>query len=292
MDKGCVSQESEPCLHCAVGILQMPENVRLINKKLFYPSGKGAQRKELDLKQRLKNIAIGGVMLSLFGVFYGGVLGLFGSDFREDGDIRIDLAFLLLTAVGGVGFLYIGLRGITGNTSLHGSSLREVAKGVTQWWSHFLILVFLGVAFVEWKEYGVFTLIRFALCAVFVRLSWEASRSDDARWVWIWGILAAAYNPFVPLSLGRSVWVWVNWGPIGTVIFDVIRRSKEPLKTLKLTLMLGAFLAVLWGITVGGKYYFSEVLPEQQAKAAERQELEAHEKTWSGEEQRKRSDDN
>lgn len=157
---------------------------------------------------------------------------------------------------------------------------------------HSLVLCALLLVFVEWKEYGVFTLIRFALCAVFVRLSWEASRSDDARWVWIWGILAAAYNPFVPLSLGRSVWVWVNWGTIGTVIFDVIRRSQEPLKTLKLTLMLGAFLAVLWGITVGGKYYFSEVLPEQQAKAAERQELEAHEKTWSGEEQRKRSDDN
>jgi hypothetical protein len=92
-------------------------------------------------------------------------------------------------------------------------------------WLHALVLCTLALAFVEWKEYGIFTLIRFALCAVFVRLSWGASRSDDARWVWVWGILAAAYNvkTVVKNALRKLLFVLIGL----SIAFCIYAATKE-----------------------------------------------------------------
>ena len=124
------------------------------------------------------------------------------------------------------------------------------------------------LAFVEWREYGIYTLIRFVCCAAFVRLSWSASRVNHMGWVWVWGTLAAAYNPFVPLNLGRDVWVWVNWGTIAVILADVIHLSPSPWKTVAFVSKSIALVVLLFGIFVGGRHYFFEVLPEQQAKKA------------------------
>lgn len=153
-------------------------------------------------------------------------------------------------------------------------------------WTHILALVILGLAFVEWSEYGVYTLIRFACCAAFVRLSWNASKVGDTSWVWVWGILAAAYNPFVPLSIGRSVWVWVNFAGIGIILFDVIRLSPKRVQLYSFVWQSIACLLILWCVVDGGIYYFSEVLPEQRAReSAERQEFEERKAEWERMEQ-------
>lgn len=162
--------------------------------------------------------------------------------------------------------------------SKFGGWIKKSVVHLRLFWLQFLALAFLALAFVKWEEYSVFTLIRFFACATFVRLSWGANRVGNASWVWIWGVMAAAYNPFVPLSLGREVWVWVNLATIGVILFDVIRLSPSRSKAFKCVSKLTVCLLLLWGAFVGGKHYFSEVLPKQQAKeAAKKKELEEQE---------------
>lgn len=87
-------------------------------------------------------------------------------------------------------------------------------------WLHGLILVMLGLAFVEWDEYGFYVLLRFVCCVTFGRWAFLAFEKDGVKWGWLWGVLAAGYNPFFPLSLGRDVWEWVNAGTMIVVLVD------------------------------------------------------------------------
>jgi hypothetical protein len=90
-------------------------------------------------------------------------------------------------------------------------------------WQHLVLIVFLGLAFVEWRQYGFYILLRFACCAGFARWCWISYRENREGWSWIWGLSAAVYNPFLPLSLGREVWGIVNAGAIVVVTVNAVK---------------------------------------------------------------------
>lgn len=136
---------------------------------------------------------------------------------------------------------------------------KSLLKGEPPFWIHLFALTILALAFVEWAQYGMFTLIRFGLCALFVRLSWGAAKNKDVRFVWIWGSFAAAYNPFVPLAFGAAVWWWVNLVTAGVIVIDMLRLAPAPFKSAKIVVSIGVVLVLSWGGVLVWPY-FSDAL--------------------------------
>lgn len=101
-------------------------------------------------------------------------------------------------------------------------------------WLHGVILAMLGLAFVEWDEYGFYVLLRFVCCASFGRWALLSFEKESTRWGWLWGMLAVSYNPFIPLHLGRDVWEIVNMATIAVVMVDAIRLFRRERNSGKL----------------------------------------------------------
>lgn len=100
--------------------------------------------------------------------------------------------------------------------------------GVRAYWLHLLILILLGMAFVDWNEYGFYVLLRFFCCATFVRWGWIAMERKHKIWTSTWVLLALLYNPFFPLILGRFVWELVNGVTFVFVVMNAIALWKRP----------------------------------------------------------------
>lgn len=67
------------------------------------------------------------------------------------------------------------------------------------------------VAAVAPWPYGYYQLLRWAMMIGCGYLALQAHRSGDGAYlVWLLGGLAVVYNPIVPLSLGRDLWMVVN----------------------------------------------------------------------------------
>ncbi len=72
------------------------------------------------------------------------------------------------------------------------------------------------VALHEDIPYGYYILLRWICCAVFIYLAVRTFEQDTKNWIdrkeWIWafGIIAAVYNPILPLHLGRELWSSIN----------------------------------------------------------------------------------
>ena len=67
--------------------------------------------------------------------------------------------------------------------------------------------------------YGYYMLLRVVMCGLFSYLAYLSWRSGGQESTWLFGFFAAIYNPFVPLHLGREVWVLVNIATIGLLAY-------------------------------------------------------------------------
>lgn len=56
-------------------------------------------------------------------------------------------------------------------------------------------------------DYGFYMLIRFIICTISVYFTFAAYKTENERWMWIYGMLAALFNPFLPIHLSKSIWV-------------------------------------------------------------------------------------
>ena len=71
----------------------------------------------------------------------------------------------------------------------------------------FLLLV---AALGRWP-YSFYVLLRIVTCVACVYLCSRAVAHKRARiWVWVFGAIAIAYNPLIPLRMGRADWRVVN----------------------------------------------------------------------------------
>lgn len=60
------------------------------------------------------------------------------------------------------------------------------------------------------NPYGYYILLRWACCAVFTYLAFQAFAKEKKRWVWVLGVTAAIYNPVFFIHLTREIWSIVN----------------------------------------------------------------------------------
>ncbi len=71
-------------------------------------------------------------------------------------------------------------------------------------------VTFLFLAMFSGWPYGFYTLLRLVVFGTTVYLTWLAYRIEKQTWSWICGFIALVFNPFIPLHLGRDLWVAVD----------------------------------------------------------------------------------
>jgi len=82
--------------------------------------------------------------------------------------------------------------------------------------------VMLVLAVTGRHPYGFYTLLRWVCCAAFAFSAFTASEKNRVAWAWIFGVLAALYNPIFRVHLDRSTWIGVNWFTIGAVVIAAV----------------------------------------------------------------------
>lgn len=65
------------------------------------------------------------------------------------------------------------------------------------------------LALLPWP-YGYFVLLRWVMAGLASFLSWEEWKQGSVGWTWLWGVVALLFNPVLPISLGRPIWLLVD----------------------------------------------------------------------------------
>src|SRR5215468_5625275 len=77
-------------------------------------------------------------------------------------------------------------------------------------------------AAVERHPYSFYVLLRWICCPIFAYSAFAAYQANRVAWVWIFGVLAALYNPIFRVHLDRRTWIGVNWLTVGLIAIAVV----------------------------------------------------------------------
>jgi hypothetical protein len=77
-------------------------------------------------------------------------------------------------------------------------------------------------AAIERHPYSFYTLLRWVCCPIFAYSAFAAHEKNRVLWVWVFGALAALYNPIFHTHLDRSTWIGVNWFTVGAIIVAAV----------------------------------------------------------------------
>ncbi|MEI6519750.1 MAG: DUF6804 family protein [bacterium] len=78
------------------------------------------------------------------------------------------------------------------------------------WIPQTIAILMLIWAYYPGNPYGYYNLLRLICCAVFLYLSVSAYNRKDNNWIWVFGVMAILYNPFIKIYLNREMWSIVN----------------------------------------------------------------------------------
>jgi hypothetical protein len=88
-------------------------------------------------------------------------------------------------------------------------------------------------AAVERHPYSFYTLLRWICCPVFAYSAFAAYEKNRVLWVWVFGVLAALYNPIFRIHLDRSTWSGVNWFTVGAIMVTIVAFLVREIKATK-----------------------------------------------------------
>jgi hypothetical protein len=70
--------------------------------------------------------------------------------------------------------------------------------------------------------YSFYTLLRWICCPIFAYSAFAAHEKNRVLWVWVFGTLAALYNPLFRVHLDRSTWIGVNWFTVVAIVVAAV----------------------------------------------------------------------
>jgi tetratricopeptide (TPR) repeat protein len=82
-------------------------------------------------------------------------------------------------------------------------------------------------AAVDKHPYSFYTLLRWVCCPIFAYSAFVAHEKNQMLWVWVFGALAALYNPLFRAHLDRSTWIGVNWFTIGAITVAALNLFRK-----------------------------------------------------------------
>jgi TonB family protein len=100
--------------------------------------------------------------------------------------------------------------------------LSPVLHGAGLYIAWLIAAAMLVSAAVEKHPYSFYMLLRWICCPIFAYSAFAAHEKNRVPWVWVFGALAALYNPIFLVHLNRSTWIGVNWFTVGTIIVAAV----------------------------------------------------------------------
>jgi hypothetical protein len=94
-----------------------------------------------------------------------------------------------------------------------------------------IVAALLVDAAVERRPYSFYTLLLWICCPVFAYSAFAAYENKHGVWVWVFGVLAALYNPIFRVHLDRGTWIGVNWITVGIIAVAgicLLREKRNP----------------------------------------------------------------
>lgn len=92
-------------------------------------------------------------------------------------------------------------------------------------------IVMLLVAALGGQPYGFYTLLRWVVCPICAYTAIHTTAKEQTGWTWVFGTMAALFNPLFVVHLGRSVWVFVNIAAAAILLLSIWtldRKVKQP----------------------------------------------------------------
>lgn len=80
------------------------------------------------------------------------------------------------------------------------------------------------------NPYGYYILLRWVLCGAFSFLAVQAINQGKQGWLFVFGITALIYNPFLRVHLTREIWTVVNVVTIVLVVASIFVIEKNSFK--------------------------------------------------------------
>jgi len=123
----------------------------------------------------------------------------------------------------------------------HRATLERALQTYGRDWFKLAAIALLLGALREWP-YDYYTLLRFVVCGVAARDAYFAYQSAETastpelqvrqqRRAWGFGLMAALFNPFIPVHLDRDTWVVLDVGAAVAICADAVnefRSETEP----------------------------------------------------------------
>ncbi len=85
----------------------------------------------------------------------------------------------------------------------------------------FIASVFLLLALIDGWQYGFFTILRFVVFASTTYVAYLAYKDKQEGWVWLFGVIAVLFNPFIPVFLTRDVWIIIDFVTALFLLFSI-----------------------------------------------------------------------
>ena len=93
--------------------------------------------------------------------------------------------------------------------------------------------VMLVSAAVGRHPYSFYTLLRWICCPVLAYSAFTLYEKARTPWAWIFGVLAALYNPIFRVHLDRSTWIGINWLTVGVIAVAAVFWARNALPDSK-----------------------------------------------------------
>src|SRR5258708_9735487 len=100
--------------------------------------------------------------------------------------------------------------------------MKRIAGLVGLYIAWLIAAMMLVSAAVERHPYSFYTLLRWICCPIFAYSAFAAYEKNRGPWIWVFGALAALYNPIFRVHLDRSTWVGVNWFTVAVLVVAAI----------------------------------------------------------------------
>lgn len=95
-------------------------------------------------------------------------------------------------------------------------------------WQTLIVGMLLAAVLYEDHDHSYFIILRFACCAAFGFWAWQAHKLGNSNWRNAFALVAAAYNPFLPLKLEEEWWRGINIATIGLATASGFANRVKP----------------------------------------------------------------
>jgi hypothetical protein len=75
--------------------------------------------------------------------------------------------------------------------------------------------------------YDYYTILRWVVCGVAVYVAWTAANIEKVGWAWTYGIMAALFNPIIPVHLSRDTWAVIDLAGAVLMVISIFTVRPE-----------------------------------------------------------------